>query len=550
MLTGALLVGLCLPALKPARLWVEAIQRRLEDDFSGQPFASADGYFGEGLGYQNVNHNLTQICLRYLRAAGRKISPRLKRICERSFELAAAITRADGHTSLLGDCHSQMPHELYIQGRDMLHYAAVYFRRPDFKAAAGSPYREDPLEYNVWLMGLEGLAWWDSLPAVDRPRRAAQPHDFRTSGLQLFGLGSGLNAHSGLFACARTHNHAHADFGHIDLYGLGRPLLTDTSVTSYGEESYRGERAHNTVVPVRRQPGGPRLDRLDHARTLFAVHSPRIQAACMEHDLYETHRIRRTVCLVDAATVLDPSAPARRSPAASRRIRFSALATAHSSLATQDSALRTQDSLAFWLIIDRVERSVPYPTRTEPEDFLETYFHFNAPQTRLGCQPDALTCWSRFDPDGLVLLRYAPADTAFTGKPQRVRLRDYLRAYEDVTSDANLQVSAVIPRDEHCRYIMDMRLHQGFTGEYHGRVKRPVAAYRWRGFLPFEAAYVLVPFRGVRDEPCAAVTGQWNSPGDLSVAVHLPRGTIRVHAAGLAAARPNPRFTVRGTRAK
>ncbi len=591
MLTGALLVGLCLPALKPARRWVEAIQRRLEDDFCGPAFVSADGYFGEGLGYQNVNHNLMQVCLRYLRAAGRKVSPRLARVCERSFELAAAVTRADGHTPLLGDCHAQMPHELYIQTRDMLHYAAVYFRRPDFKAAAGSPYREDPLEYNVWLMGLEGLAWWDSLPGVERRCRAAGPHDLRASGLQVFGLGRGLEAHSGLLACARAHNHAHADFGHIDVYGLGRPLLTDSSVTSYAENSYRSERAHNTVVPVRRQPLGPRLDRLDHARTLFVVHAPQIQAACMEHDLYESHRIRRTVCLVDAGEVLGPTAGTsgkrRRGDAGTRRrgetaaeggsgfgvqgsgfgvqgsgknvraggrgatgslpASAAALSTRHSSLTTQDSGLSTQDCPAFWLVIDRVERAFAYPGRGEPEDYLETYFHFNAPQSRLGRLPGELTCWSRFDPDGLVLLRYSPTDTAFAGKPQRVRLRDFLRAYEDSASDANLQVSAVIPPDGDRRYIMDLRLLEGFTGEYHGRVKRPVAAFRWRGFLPFEAAYVLVPFRGVRDEPYAAVTGQWNGPGDLTVAVQLPQGTVRVRAAGLAAARPRPRITIRGS---
>ena len=324
-----------------------------------------------------------------------------------------------------------------------------------------------------------------------------------------------------MFACAAAHNHAHSDFGSIDLYGLGRPLLTDTSVTSYAEDSYRGERAHNAVVPVRRAPLGPRLERPDHVKTLFFLHEPKIQAACMEHDLYETHRIRRTVCLVDASKVLDGRGRAGR-------VR---------------TARQAGDVPAFWLVIDRVERGFPYPGGTEPQEFLETYFHFNAPQTELGCDPQTMTCWSKHDPVGLTLLRYQPTDVEFAKRPQRVRLDDYLRAYEDVTSDANLQVTAVLPQRE--QYIMDMRPFQGFTGEYHGRVKRPSMAYRWRGLLPFDAAYVLVPLRGVHSKPCAKVTGQWSAAGDLAITVQLPQGTVRVSAKGLRGARPRPAFVVK-----
>jgi hypothetical protein len=541
MLTGSLLVGLCFPAFKGAAEWVQTIQRRLETDFTSRAFVTPDGYFGEGFGYQNVNHNLVQVCLRYLLSAGRKVSPRLRRTCEQSFEFGASIVRPDGNVPLLGDCHSQMTHEHHIQQHEMLHYAATFFRRADFKAAAGSPYGETPLEYNLWLMGLKGLTWWDSVPPAERAKRQASPHDCRASGLQVLGLGEGLAAHSGLFACAATHNHAHSDFGSIDLYGLGRPLLTDSSVTSYAEDSYRSERAHNTVVPVRRTPLGPRLDRPDHVKTLFVVQQPKIQAACMEHDLYETHRIRRTVCLVNAAAVLgsrelassttDSQTPARGGDAASGK-------------KGQSRRVRPTEGLAaFWLVIDRVERRSPYPGRPEPHEFLETYFHFNAPQTRLGCDPATLTCWSRHSPEGLTLLRYPSTDTGFREKPERVRLAQYLQVHEDVSSDANLQVTAVLPSLP--QYIMDMRIFQGFTGEYLGRVKRPSMAYRWRGQLPFDAAYVLVPFRGVRNAPYAQVAGHWSPTGDLDVSVQLPQGSVRFKAEGLGRRLPKPVFTVR-----
>jgi hypothetical protein len=237
----------------------------------------------------------------------------------------------------------------------------------------------------------------------------------------------------------------------------------------------------------------------------------------MEHDLYETLRIRRTVCLVDAGAVLKTRGKGR-------------------------GGLHPDDVPVFWLVVDRVERSYRYPGGTQPQEFLETYFHFNAPQTPLGCDRKTLTAWSRFDLDGAKLLRYAPTDSGFKGRRQRVPLEDYLRACEDVTSDANLQVTAVSPQRDN--YITDMRLFEGFTGEYHGRVKRPVLAYRWRGSLPFDSAYVLVPFRGVRSKPYAKVAGHWGRTGDLSVTVGLPQGTVRVSAKGLGGKKPAPRFLV------
>ncbi len=134
-------------------------------------------------------------------------------------------------------------------------------------------------------------------------------------------------------------------------------------------------------------------------------------------------------------------------------------------------------------------------------------------------------------------------DIEFRQKSQRAPLADYLRAYETVSSDANLQVTAIAPNGPHS--VMDMRFFQGATGEYGGRVKRPAMAYRWQGYLPYVAAYVLVPFRGVRDTPYAKVKGSWSPAGDLAVTVRLPQGAVFVTAKGLQAARPKPAFSVR-----
>lgn len=510
MLISSLLIGLLFPAFTLARQWVAWTQKRIEEDFTSPAFVTADGYYGEGFGYQCVNQNLMFIALRYLEASGRKVSPKLRQTCERSFEFASAILRTDGNCSNFGDAHGHMSHEHYIAHHEVLHLAATFFRREDFKAAAGSPYCEEPLEHNVWAMGTEGLAWWDGAAIPPRSNRVMIPHDLRKSGFQFFGLGEGLTGHAGMIACAATHNHAHYDFASIELYGLGRPLLTDTGMTSYEEDSYRDEKAHNTVHPVRRKPMGPRLDRADHQKTFFVLHQPDIQAACMEHDLYESHRIRRTVCLIRAAV---------------------------------DSNRRSDDVPAFWLVADRVTRAFDYPGRNEPHDFVEAYFHFNAPQSDLGYEEDSLTCWSRHDPQGLVMRRYAPTDSKFEGKSRQVRLADYLQAYESVTSDANLQVTAV-PMDGPDS-IMDMRFFQGFTGGYGGRVKRPAMACRWQGMLPFISAYVLVPFRGMREKLYAKVEGKWSRSGSLNLSVQTPDGVTLVEAQGLMAERPKPVFRVK-----
>jgi hypothetical protein len=390
-----------------------------------------------------------------------------------------------------------MPNEHYIHQHEILHAAAAWFRRPDFKAAAGVPGNSDPLEYNVWLMGLAGFAWWDATAVPPHSQRELAGHDFRASGFQFFGAGRGLAAHYGMFACAAAHNHAHGDFGSIDLYGLGRPLLTDPSYV-YHTDRMHDATAHNALVAVRRRPLGPRLDRKDFQKTLFVAHRPDIQVACMEHTLYESFIVRRTLCLVDADAALGRPG-------------------------------RGGDRRAFWLVIDRVQRRLPRPRTWE--DFLETFFHFNAPQTELGVDEAALTCWSRHDGRGLELLRYPATDANFTEKPQVVPLADYLRANENVDSDANLQISAVLPQRR--RYVMDMRIIHGVTSEYGGRVKRPSMSYRWRGELPFDAAYVLVPFRGLRKRAYAKVEGRWMRPGELVVTVALPHLAVTVRAKGL-----------------
>jgi hypothetical protein len=42
---------------------------------------------------------------------------------------------------------------------------------------------------------------------------------------------------------------------------------------------------------------------------------------------------------------------------------------------------------------------------------------------------------------------------------------------------------------------------------------RPMAAFRWRGKLPHLSAYVLVPYRGLRETEFARATGTMSADG-------------------------------------
>ncbi len=501
MITAGHFVGVSFPALKKSARWVRDIRRRLVADCTRRPFATREGYFGEGLGYQAVDQSLVLMNILLMEASGASTPARLRRASEASFYFSARIMRNDGKFPLFGDAKPQASWEHHINQHEILHLAAASFGCPDFKAAAGSPHREEPMEYNVWLMGKRGLEWWDSVGAAPRAQRRQEPHDLGGAGFQVLGAGCGTEAHYGLLACAATHNHAHHDFGSIDISGLGRPLLTDPGVCTYAVDREVSERVHNTVALIRRRPSGPRIESLRRAATRFLIHRPDIQAACMEHDLYEEHRVRRTLCLVTAG------------------------------------------EHPFWVVIDRVERASPRPAGTTPiYESLETYFHFNSPQGELGRREAAMTCWSRFAPEGFELLRYPPGDAGFRAKPERVALADFLAAHEESTSDANVQVTAVLPRGRH--YIMDMRFFESSTGNYFGRVRRPSVAYRFRGHLPYDAAYVVMPFKGVRRSPCARVSGRWSKGGSLDLEVGLPEETVEMRVAGLTSRNPRPRFAV------
>jgi hypothetical protein len=130
---------------------------------------------------------------------------------------------------------------------DPLATGAVLFRRGDFKSVAGGA-REETL----WLLGIKGLAEFDSLPNQEP---SASSTALRESGLYLMAdenCGQQLQIDAGPLG-AGNGGHGHADALSICLVRNGRNLLIDPGTFEYvgqgGERAtFRGTAAHNTML--------------------------------------------------------------------------------------------------------------------------------------------------------------------------------------------------------------------------------------------------------------------------------------------------------------
>jgi hypothetical protein len=130
---------------------------------------------------------------------------------------------------------------------DPLATGAVLFNRPDWKSAAAGA-REETL----WLMGLQGLAQFDSL--VEKPY-SPRSKAFAESGI--YTMADPAPAKAQLVIDAGPHGslsggHGHADALSVHLSAEGRELLLDPGTYCYVSEDnsrneFRGTAAHNTV---------------------------------------------------------------------------------------------------------------------------------------------------------------------------------------------------------------------------------------------------------------------------------------------------------------
>lgn len=130
---------------------------------------------------------------------------------------------------------------------DPLATGAVLFKRPDWKAATAVA-REETL----WLLGMQGLAQFDSLAEKpSSPRTAAFPE----SGIYLMADPAPAKAQLVIDAGPQgslSAGHGHADALSVHLSAEGRELLLDPGTCCYvsadnSRDEFRGTAAHNTL---------------------------------------------------------------------------------------------------------------------------------------------------------------------------------------------------------------------------------------------------------------------------------------------------------------
>lgn len=141
---------------------------------------------------------------------------------------------------------------------DPLSTAAVLFKEPDFKAAAGL------CEETLWLTGAAGAGTFDAIPSAPRPLR---PVALEASGIYAMASPGPSGAAAQLFIDAGefgslSAGHGHADALSIQLAAAGRLWLADPGTGAYiGEgsvrERFRGTTAHNTLVVDNRHQADP-----------------------------------------------------------------------------------------------------------------------------------------------------------------------------------------------------------------------------------------------------------------------------------------------------
>lgn len=473
LLTTSHCISCVFPQFIKSRLWKAWARKRIVNDYTCDYNATRDGYFREGIGYQNVVHNLLLKNLRFWKATGDKIPKEILKVSEKSFEFATKILRLDGTFPIVADASTYGSHERHIVYHEMLHYAGIFFNRPDFINYAGTPYKEEPLEILFWDMGWSGIQKWQKIKTIPRQKKLQLPHDIRNSGFQIFGKGTVSNGHQGVLSYASNINHAHFDVGSIDIWGYGRPLITDPGFAGYNiinQAVDLSDRSHNMTLLSRVKPLGPRLEGNHHCPTTQVLHQKNIQLATIENRLYETHLVQRTFCFIDTGNKNEPDEP-------------------------------------IWVVLDTIKRKIPWPGKDEPYELAETFFHLNAPDSELGVDDENYTIWSKHSGKNQMIKRYKGQDIFFQGDYKLIDFHNHVKAIEGSDNNANIQISA-IPKKNVYDYTFAMRTGTSFTCQYGGRVKRPMVTYMYSGDLPYTIAYVLMPFKGLRQKSFAHVTGE------------------------------------------
>ncbi len=249
---GLLYLGLSLPELADAARWRMTGLRILLEQLPRH--IRPDGvYYEQSSCYHRYTADFYLHLLLLSRAYEFDLPVEVKTRLTAMLDHLMWLTRPDGKTPLIGDDDGGRLLHLGVRAandfRDTLATGAALLGRSDWKFVAGEVAFE-----TLWLMGGEGLARYDALPA-DPPTEAARL--FPNSGWMVMRDGWTPEA-SYVLVDGGVHGgdgcgHAHADALAFELAAHGQSWLIDAGTFTYtgdvkARDAFRSTAAHNTVT--------------------------------------------------------------------------------------------------------------------------------------------------------------------------------------------------------------------------------------------------------------------------------------------------------------
>jgi hypothetical protein len=252
---GLFYTGLMFPELDGAERWRKLGRRILLEQLERQVLE--DGvYFEQSTCYQRYT---AEIYLHFLMLAGRHgitVPAAAGERVQRMLDFLLALSSPDGSLPQIGDGDGGvlLPLSRRAPGdyRGVFSTAAVFFGRSDYAWAAGGATPEV-----IWLLGVEGLRVFDSLPP-DPPTSAVPSRLFPRGGYAVLRSGWDRCAHRLIFdagpqGCPVSGGHGHADLLSVQCSLFGEPYLIDPGTGIYTGDTrwrdyFRGTAAHSTIT--------------------------------------------------------------------------------------------------------------------------------------------------------------------------------------------------------------------------------------------------------------------------------------------------------------
>ncbi len=248
-LVGLVYLGIMVPEFREGGGW---LRRGLEEVLTElRHQVHSDGVdYEASTGYHRLVLECFLSVLLLCRRNGIEVPAWAWRRLEQMCEFVLHYTKPDGTAPLIGDADDGRLHPLGARPphdhRHLLAVGAALFRRPEMKAAAGEPDEEV-----LWLLGLEGWAEWQRLPAAHEPPGSRA---FPEGGVYIMRHGraylicdvgdAGIRGHGG---------HGHNDTLSFELLAGDKTFIVDPGAYIYSGDPvmrnlFRSTAYHNTVM--------------------------------------------------------------------------------------------------------------------------------------------------------------------------------------------------------------------------------------------------------------------------------------------------------------